>query len=521
MNRKVRGLAVVLIACFVALFVQVNVLQVGQMSCPGPAAPFTSAGCRTNLSNDPTNNRKIVRDFNQPRGTVTTADGVVIAKSVASSNPRDQLKLQRVFPLGTLYGQITGYYNFNFGASGIEREYNDYLAGQTAKQQIKSFSDLFVSRSHVGNLTLTVRNDLQQSASQTLTQRLQQLGLREGAAVVLNPRTGAILAMVGVPTYDPNPLSSHDAKTAQAARDLLQPQTGASPLVSRVYQRAFAPGSTFKVVTGSVGVDSGKVTVDQPSYPAESAYVPPDGSAIGNFGGEVCGGTLITILAESCNSAFATMGAETIGRATMFLGATAFGFNGPAPIDLPDGGLSTFPNEPSKAFLGQNSIGQHGTQATPLQMALVAAGVANDGKVMAPHLLDVVRDDQGDVVKRYDAHVWRQPIKSSSAATMRDAMRAVVNNGTAAGVFNLPGYDVGAKTGTAEIGGGGTGVPPSNNGWMIAWAGPQGQTPTVAVAVVIPNEAGFGNATTGAVVAGPVTNQLLQAALADQARTGH
>jgi cell division protein FtsI/penicillin-binding protein 2 len=104
---------------------------------------------------------------------------------------------------------------------------------------------------------------------------------------------------------------------------------------------------------------------------------------------------------------------------------------------------------------------------------------------------------------------------------MRDAMRGVASNGTAAGVFTLPGYDVGAKTGTAEIGGAGTGIPPSNNGWMIAWAGPQGQTPTAVVAVVIPNEAGFGNATTGAVVAGPVANQLLQATLAVQARNGH
>lgn len=526
MNRKLRGLAIGLLVCFTALFVQVNVLQVGEDSCPGVATPLTDAGCRKHLNTDPDNFRKIIRDFNQPRGTITTADGVVIAKSVKSDNPKAQFKYQRLFPEGALYGQITGYYNFNFGASGLEKHYNDLLAGQTAKQQFKSFSDLFVSRNHIGNLNLTVRDDLQRLIAKTLSARLAQVGASQGGAVVLDPRNGAILGMWGMPTFDPNPLSSHDQQAAQAARNALNPESGDSPLVSRTYQRAFAPGSTFKVVTGSVGLNTGKVTTSSPSFPVESAYHPPDGQPISNFGGESCGGTFIDILAESCNSAFARMGAEIIGQPDMSNGAEAFGFNQAPPIDLTDPAPSTFPSSDiAKSFLGQDSIGQHGTQATVLQMALVAAAVANGGKIMTPHLLDVARDDQGDTVKHGDDSVWKTAMSSQAAATMADGMRAVVKRGTAEGVFNLPGYDVGAKTGTAEIGGLGTGSASATNGWMIAWAGPEGQAPTVAVAVVVPGigqGAGVGNnATTGAVTAGPVAQTLLAQALADQAKGGH
>lgn len=518
MNRRIRGLAIVLMLCFGLLFIQMNVLQVAQKSCPGLATPLTASGCRNDLAHDPTNNRTIVRDYSQPRGTVTTADGVILAKSVPVN---DQFKYLRQFPAGDLYGQITGYYNFTFGASGLEKEYNDELSGQTTRQQYRSLSDLFVSRDHTGNLSLTIRNDVQTQARQVLasaeTNQDPRFG-KQGAAIVLDPRDGSILAMYGDPTFDPNPLSIHNQKQATATKTLLDAAKN-NPLLARTYRETYAPGSTMKLVTGSTGVDSGKVTPDNPTFPTESAYKPPYGRSIGNFGGESCGGTLFKVLAVSCNSSFARMGAETIGPQTMIAGAQKFGFDQAPPIDLPGAVASNFPTDftGQLPLLAQASIGQGDVRATPLEMALVTAGIANGGSIMAPHLLHDVRDKQGDVVDSYKSKVWKQAISAQSAATMRQAMIGVVQNGTAT-VLDLPNYDVGGKTGTAEVA---TGANPTNNAWMVAWAGPKGQAPTVVVAVLIPNVRGVGNASTGAVVAGQAAKQLLMAALGDQAKGGH
>lgn len=511
MNKQIRWLAAGLLVCFTALFVQMNLIQVGDMSCPGVAGAVSRAGCRRNLTHDPYNTRTIVRDFSRPRGTVTTADGVLLAQSVPSN---DKYKLVRVFPTKELFGPITGYFSFNLGAAGLEKTYNDLLSGSTTKQRFRSFSDLFVNRPHTGNLVLTVRNDLQTVATQQLSETLQQRGLKEGAAVILDPRTGAVLAMVSLPSYDPNAISSHDFKAAGATKSLLD-AARPSPLVSTAYQQLYAPGSTFKLVTGSVGVDNGKVTPTNPSYPVQSAYQPPYGHSISNYGGERCGGTLDRILAQSCNSAFAQMGAETIGPDLMVSGAQAFGFDDKPPIDLPAPVASLFPTEWNHALplLAQASIGQYNVRATPLEMALVGSGIANNGVIMAPHLLNQVIDDDGNVVETYKPHSWKQAISGDAASTMRDAMVQVVQQGTAT-VLQIPGQVVGAKTGTADN----ASTPPTTNTWMVAWAGPPGAPPELVVAVVVPFVKGYGSdrvgaGNTGAEVAGPIAKALLQAAL--------
>jgi peptidoglycan glycosyltransferase len=510
-NKQIRWLAAGLLVCFTALFVQMNLLQVADMSCPGVAGALSSAGCRKNLDHDPYNTRTIVRDFSRPRGTVTTADGVLIAQSVPSN---DKYKQQRVFPTKALFASITGYFSFNVGASGIEKQYNDLLSGSTTKQRFRSFSDLFVNRPHTGNLVLTARNDLQTLATAQLSQALAQRGLKEGAAVVLDPRTGAILAMVSLPSYDPNAIASHDTEKAQAVKSFLD-AARPTPFLASAYQQLYAPGSTFKLVTGSVGVNTAKVTPTNPSYPVESAYQPPYGNPISNYGGEHCGGTLANILAVSCNSAFAQMGAETIGPDLMTSGAEGFGFNDKPPIDLPAAAASRFPTDWDRKLplLAQASIGQYDVRATPLQMALVAAGIANDGVIMAPHLLNQVIDDDGNVVQTYKPHQWLRAISSQASATMRDAMVQVVQRGTAT-ILQLPGQVVGAKTGTADN----ATSPPTTNAWMVAWAGPPGAPPEVVVAVAVPFVHGYGSdrvgsGNTGAAVAGPIAKALLQAAL--------
>jgi peptidoglycan glycosyltransferase len=483
-NRQLRRLGAGLLACYLALVAMVSYIQVFHAEA---------------LNTHPLNSRGVVRDFDQPRGQIVSADGVVLAKSDPAPEG-GRFRYQRTYPTGDLFGHITGYLNFNFGATGVEASYNDELSGHTVDQSVESLRALFGEPDPPGDVTLTVRADLQQSARDLL-------GEQRGSIVALDPRDGSVLALWSFPSYDPNPLANHDPVAAQAARDSLLPNTSDTPLLGKSYQSRFFPGSTFKVVTGSVGVETGKVTPDDPSFPASGAYEPPDGQPIKNFGGEVCGGALFSILAESCNSAFAEMGAEVIGKDAMVAGAQRFGFNERPPIDLPGAAASNFPADSigrSKAFLGQASIGQFNTAATPLEMAMVAGALGNGGVMMTPHVLADVRGKGNQITRSYKPSPWKSPVSPATATTMREAMVGVVQHGTGTAA-RIQGVEVGGKTGTAQLGT----DPPSSHAWFICFAGPEGQPATVAVAVIVEGEPGVSE-TTGGTVAAPMARQLVQ-----------
>jgi penicillin-binding protein A len=489
-NRNIRRLGAVIIGLYLILFVKLNWIQVVQ---------------KHSLDTNPLNTAQVRRDYNRPRGTITTADGVLLAQSIANPDRNSEFARMRVYPEGELFGQVTGYYSFTFGSTAVERQYNDELAGTTFAQQVKGFSDLFVARENVGDVNLTVRKDVQQVAR-------DNLGDRAGSVVALDPRTGDILAFWSSPSYDPNEISTLDSKAANANWTRLNSTPG-NPLRSHQFQDRYFPGSTFKVVTGGIGLQTGRVTDVDPSYPFSTGYTAKNTTLpIRNFGGEVCGGTLPEILKTSCNSAFAEMGTETIGADDMVAGAADWGFNSTPPIDLPGAVRSVFPtdvgNNPAK--LAQSSIGQNDVQASPLQMALVAAGVANGGTIMKPHVLNEVRNSQGEIVRSYSPTAWLHPMTDTFAATMRQDMIGVVQSGTAVGM-QIPGFEVGGKTGTAQLGT----TPPRSHTWIIGFAGPPGQPATVAVAVVVLDQSGASEAT-GGVVAAPIARAVLIAALRAQ-----
>ncbi len=485
MNKQLRRLGLGLLACYLALVVMVNYVQV-----------FHAEALNTN----PINSRAVVRDFDRARGQIVSADGAVLAQTVPSA-PGDHFAYQRVYPEADLFGHITGYLNFNFGATGVEQQYNADLSGVASDQSLQTLRDVFTNGDTIGNVQLTVRKDLQQIARDAL-------GEHKGSVVALDPRDGSILALWSFPSYDPNPLASHDAAASQAAKNALDGNPDL-PLRGRTWQERFFPGSTFKLVTGSIGVDTGKVTESNPSYPVLNEYKPNDGKPIANFSNEVCGGTLFNILAVSCNSAFAQMGAETIGPDDMRAGAERFGFNSTPPIDLPAAVQSVFPNTGrSQALLGQASIGQFNTAATPLEMAMVAGAIGNGGVMMTPHVLQQVTNDKGAVLKTYKPSPWRTVMSGDAADVMKQAMEGVVAHGTGTAA-QISGLEVGGKTGTAQLGT----TPPSSHAWFVCYAGPPGQPPAIAVAVLVEGEPGVSE-TTGGTVAAPIAKQIVQAALA-------
>lgn len=484
MTRQIRLLGLGLIVCFCVLFVQLNRLTI-----------FNAA----ELNANPSNTRDILRDFSQPRGSVATADGVVIARSVPSG---DRFQYQREYPQGPLFAHVTGYFSFTLGSSGVEKTYNDELAGRTLDLSFQELSDLFVDKDRVGDLTLTLRAELQQIAS-------DQLGEREGSVVALDPRTGEILTLVSYPTYDPNLLANHDTVVATAVAQVLDADPN-KPRLARSYQDRYFPGSTFKVVTATAGILYGGVTADEPVYPQSNAYTPPGTTRpIRNFGGSTCGGALFEILRVSCNTAFAQMGVDT-GAEPMITASEDFGFNKEVPIDLTAPARSTFPTdfENNTPALAQSSIGQFEVAATPLQMAMVAGAVANsEGEVMAPHVLRDVRDPDGNVVDTYEPEVWTTAMDRPTAALMRDAMRGVVDSGTASRLA-VPGFDVGGKTGTAQLGTN----PARSHAWVIGFGGPVGGEPSIAIAVIVEGQPGASEQTGGRVAA-PIAQAVLAAYL--------
>lgn len=483
MNKQIRQLGIFVVICYLALFVKLNQVQ------------FLQAD---ELNDHPLNATKVITAFNRPRGAIVTADGTLIAQSVTA--PEDsQFDRQRVYPHGDLYGHVTGFFSFKYGASGVERSYNDELTGQTFEQQIDGFRDLLVDRENVGNVTLSMRDDLQRLAR-------DQLGDRQGSVVALDPRTGEILAFWSFPSYDPNLLAVENEEFVTAAWNQLNNAPGA-PLRAHTYQDRYFPGSTFKVVTAGSGLRSGKVTNTEPVYPFSSGYVAPQTNLpIRNFDGGSCGGALTVILRDSCNTAFAEMGTETIGGPDMLAGAEAFGFNRDVPIDLPSPARSAFPSDvasnPPK--LAQASIGQNDVQATPLQMALASAAVANEGRTMEPHVMKEVRDSEGNVVMTYEPTVWTEPLDVQQAADLRADMIGVVASGTGTAA-QIPGYEVGGKTGTAQLGDG-----QRVHTWFIGFAGLPGQAPSVAVSVVVLDQPLSG---TGGGTSAPIAQAMMAAAL--------
>jgi peptidoglycan glycosyltransferase len=496
MSKQIRNIGVFLAVCYAALFFQVNRLTIFQAD---------------ELKDNPANNREVERDFSSPRGSIITADGVVVARSVASN---DQYERQRQYPTGELFAHVTGYFAFELGSAGLERSYNDDLAGRTIDFDLQKLSDLFVDRERVGDLTLSMRNDVQEMAR-------RELGQQEGSVVALDPRNGEILALWSFPSYDPNALADHNFDAAEQVAALLNADPE-KPTLARSYQDNFFPGSTFKIVTATAGVERGGVTEDEPDYPARQAYQPisangnPVGRPIGNFGGSTCGGTLFPIMEASCNSAFAEMGAEDAGADAMVDVAQAFGFNQDVPIDLPRPAQSSFatdvdgtPLSQNPAILAQMSIGQNRVRATPLQMALVAAAVANGGEIMTPHVVREVRDDQGEVVDTIDTDdAWTQAMSGETAALLRQGMISVVEDGTASRLDEgLGGFEVGGKTGTAQLG-----SSDSSHAWIIGFAGPPGEAPSVAVAVIVEAQPGVSEQTGGRVAA-PIAATVMRQAL--------
>lgn len=480
MTRQIRTLGIALMVLFLVLFLQLNYLQVVRAN---------------KLAHDPRNNRALVRDYSRDRGDIQTSDGVVLARSVKSA---DAFKRQRQYPTGALFGHVTGYFSL-FSSTGVERTYGDELSGRHLGTRLPTGARLFSNDTITGTVTLSLNAKLQQLAADTL-------GKRKGTVVALDPTTGAILALWSFPSYDPNPLAAHDQTAARNAFTALTNDPN-QPLLAKGWRRAFAPGSTFKVVTASAALDH-KPELATKNYPVlRQLALPTSTKSLPNFGGESCGGTLPNLLKVSCNTGFGQMGLD-LGGDNLAAEADAFGVNQAPPLDEDFPALaSKFPAASTFAHdlpsLALSAIGQHDVQATPLEMALIASAIANGGVIMKPHVMQEIRDSEGRHVRSYKPEQWLRATSPETASAVRDMMIGVVTGGTATRAA-IPGIQVAAKTGTAQTSG--------NNihAWLIAFA--PADAPKVAVAVIVEDQSGVSEATGGRIAA-PIAQTIMKAAL--------
>jgi len=498
MGRRIRWLGVIMVVCLGLVVVQLVNIQLVKAK---------------QLENSPYNPRIASQQFINPRGTISASDGTVLANSVptpAGTNRSDYpYHYVRQYPQGPLYAGITGYDSaLYYGTAGIEQQYASYLGAHQAPPQ--TLSQLLFRQQQprtTNDVTLTVQPKLQEAAWQALT-TLPPGANKDGAVVVIQPSTGNILAMVSNPTFDPNPLASTSLRAEQLAyySYVQKDHEGFYPLRPLANRETFSPGSTMKVVTSTAAYNL-KPALANFNYPVQQCQKFSDSNVpLCDLGGP-CGGTMISMLPESCDPGYAELGVQ-LGTDIMKKQSELFGYNSVPGIDLPGTVASEFPPlaQNSQAFLGQSSIGQYNVATTALQNAMVAAGIANKGVLMTPHLMSSIHDSQGALVENYTPKAASTVASAQTAQQVTALMEGVSTNpaGTAAGV-GFPSYLCAAvKTGTAQT----SPTQHVNSDWMIGFA--PANNPQVAVAVVVPQQAVQSD---GAGVAGPIMKAVLTAAV--------
>ena len=482
MNNPVRKLSLVVAALFASLLVSTTLIQ------------YVFAA---DLNARPDNRRTLLSTYARERGEILVGQ-TPVARSVPSD---DQYKFQREYAQGPLYAHVTGYYSFFGAQGGLEQAENALLSGSSDKLFYRRVSDLFTGRRPQGaTLETTLDADVQEAAEEGLE------GIR-GAAVALDPRTGAILAMVSHPTFDPNDLATHDLTALERNYAELNGDP-ATPLVNRsINGDLYPPGSVFKVVTAAAALSTGEYTEDTVVPGPEVLDLPQTDADLPNAFDGPCGPddevTMTQALAVSCNTAFASIGLD-IGAEALQSQAAKFGFGDSITVPMrvtP----STVPAEMNQPQLAQASIGQYDVRSTPLQMAMVAAGVANEGAVMRPYLVQSVIGSDLSVIESTEPQELSRAVTPDVAAQLTRMMEAVVEDGSGSRA-QIEGVAVAGKTGTAQHGEG-----RKAHAWFISFA--PADDPQIAVAVIAEDGGVAGNEAGGGAVAAPIAKQMMEAGL--------
>ncbi|MET9730023.1 penicillin-binding protein 2 [Streptomyces sp. NPDC006458] len=491
MTRHIRHAAVFCALLLVALLVNATRLQVVQAQ---------------RYDDSPANRREVIARYGRPRGDILV-DGRPVTGSL---DTQEQLRHERTYDNGPLYAPVTGFASQKYGTSLLEHAEDPVLSGTDPMLTPFPLWNALTRARPPGGDVVTTLNDAAQRAA------YDGLDGRKGAVAAIEPATGRILALVSTPSYDPTVLSGNGPDATDAWARLNGDRE--KPMLNRAVGQTYPPGSTFKVVTAAAALDAGVVTDVDEATDSPAPYTLPGTTTSLTNESEGCEDAPLRVaFMWSCNTVFAKLGAE-VGVERMTATAASFGFNDTG-LRIPfTAAPSTFDTTVDRAQLALSSIGQYNTRATPLQMAMVAAAVANGGQLRTPYLVDRTTTADGTTVSTPVARPVRQAMHPATAVRLRELMRDVVEEGTGTNAA-IPGAIVGGKTGTAQHGIGNSGTPYA---WFVSWAqGVRDLEPKVAVAVVVEDGSVDREYITGGGMAAPIARAVMEEVLnSPPGRTG-
>jgi peptidoglycan glycosyltransferase len=487
-NKPIRTISMFCLLLFLALMVNATWLQYAKSQ---------------DYADDSRNRRVIEEAYSAERGAI-----LVGRDPVAESKPvDDKYEFLREYAEPEKYAHLTGYFSY-FSQTGIEQNQNRVLSGDDDLLFVTKLVDLLSGKAGKGgNVQLTIDRAAQDAAFAALDDLPGEV---EASVVALEPDTGKILAMASLPSFDPNELASHDFSSVVDRYEALDARED-DPLVNRAVRTTLPPGSTFKLVTAAAAIENGdyEATDDVPGGPEYQLPQTSDETGLIDNEGRACGVETISFeeaMGNSCNTTFAQLGVQ-LGEEKLREQAELFGFNQEYFDELGPQSVSNFPDGANPPQTGQSAIGQFEVQASPLQMAMVVAGIANQGTVMRPYLVDEVQSPTFEVLRQTEPEELQEAISASTADQLTDLMVYTVDEGTASPAA-ISGVSVAGKTGTAQSGQ--DDVPPY--AWFVSFA--PAQDPEVAVAVMIQKIDGVERGEiAGGQLGGPIAKAVMEAVI--------
>lgn len=488
MNKPLRRIAIFCGLLTLALLIRDNWIQ------------FVKAD---ELKTDSKNRRVDIARYAQPRGNIIVDGKAVTGSTEVGGN---DFKYKRTYKDGRLWAPVTGYASQAFSANQLEKLYDGILTGDDDRLFFNRTVDMLTGKPQKGGNVVTTLNAKAQKAA------YDGLGDKKGAVAAINPKTGAILALANKPSYDPTVFAGNSDKDSKEFNALQKKNNEDDPMLNRALRQTYPPGSTFKVVTAAAGLESGDYDVDSKTDSPDPYRLPQSSRDLGNEGNipQCKNGSIRVALQWSCNTVFAKMSDE-LGNEKMRETAAKFGFNRDLDSDEQDTPVRPAVSEYPKDVRPQNAqagIGQASNRATPLQMAMVASAIANDGKLMKPYMVDQLVAPNLNVISQTKPKQLSEPVSPENAQKLQSAMETVVNKGTGT-AGKIPNVTVGGKTGTAQHGEDNKDNPYA---WFISYA-KTGDGSPVAVAVVVESSDTLRSDIAGGKLAAPIAKGVMEAVL--------
>ncbi|MGC0339386.1 peptidoglycan D,D-transpeptidase FtsI family protein [Streptomyces sp. SLBN-8D4] len=486
MNKPLRRIAIFCGLLVLALLIRDNWLQ------------YVKADT---LREDPDNRRVLIARYATPRGDIIVGGKAITGHAETTSG---DFKYKRTYKDGAMWAPVTGFVSQSYGATQLESIEDGILTGTDDRLFFRNTLDMLTGKPKEGGNVVTTLNSAAQKAAYD---GLKKQG-GKGAVAAIEPSTGKILALASYPSYDPSTIAGGSDSDAEAWKKIDKKNNPDDPALNRALREVYPPGSTFKVITAAAALENGLYkTADEKTDSPLPWTMTGTTTQLKNEGNIPCkNATLRVALQYSCNTVFGKIGAD-LGNDKMLEEAKKFGFTEEQFTPVRSS-ASVFSNDMNPSQTALSSIGQYNTAATPLQMAMVASAVANNGTLMKPYMVDSLQAPNVDTLEKTQPEKLSEPLSAENAQILQSMMETVVQKGTGT-TAQIDNVTVGGKTGTAQHGENNSKNPYA---WFISYA-KVGDSAPVAVAVVVQDDNAVRENISGSGLAAPIAKRVMEAVI--------